>query len=340
MVKVGLIGLGFMGSTHFKIYQNLSNAKIVAVADFQKKRLEGDWSDIGGNIGDGSGKVNLSGIATYSDPMDLINDSSVEYVDICLPTDLHLQYAVAALKAGKHVITEKPMVLNTKQADVLVKAAAKAKGYFMVAHCIRFWPEYAVTQELIKSGKYGKVKELFLRRVVSPGHRGYQDWLLKEKRSGGALLDLHIHDIDYALFLCGKPKKVWAWGAKGPSGGIDIVHAGYEFSGGVHANIIGGWGYLGKFPFNMEFCIRTDKATFTYNMAAGKPLTIYTADGKEIVPKVPAGTGWDREIEYFVNCVDKKKKPTIVTAKSSFESVKMAEYELKSIKEGKAVVVK
>lgn len=338
MVKVGVCGLGFMGYTHYQIYKKHPKAKIVAIADYNPKKLEGDWSSVGGNLGSmNRDKEDLTGIKTYANPYDLIADPNVDLVDICMPTDKHAEFALAALKAGKHVFLEKPMARTAKQAADIAKAAAKSKKYFMVGHCIRFWPEYQVTYDLIKSGKYGKVREVFLRRVANPPLYADKNWFMNEKRSGGGMLDLHIHDVDFALYLLGRPKRVWAWGGKGPSGGIDVVHAGYEYPSGIHCNIVGGWAYHAPFPFNMEFCIRTEKATFLYDMGTGKPLTIYTAAGKEIVPDLPAGSGWERELDYFLNCIETKTKPSIVTAKSSMESVQFIELEMESIKKGKAV---
>jgi len=338
MVKVGVIGIGFMGFTHYQIHKSNPNVKIVAIADYRKDRLSGDWGSIGGNIGGKNrGKEDLTGIKTYNDPMDLIADPDVEMVDICMPTDLHAKFAIAAIKAGKHVFLEKPMARTVKEGEDIVKAVARMKKFFMVGHCIRFWPEYQMTYDMVKSGKYGKLREVFLRRVANPPRYADQNWFMNYARSGGGILDLHIHDVDFALYLCGKPKKVWAWGTKGPSGGIDAVHSGYEYPGNLHVNIIGGWAYHNPFPFNMEFCIRTEKATFLYDMGSGKPLTIYTDTGKEIIPKLPAGTGWSRELEYFVDCILKNKKPDVITAKSSLESLKLVETELASIKSGKAM---
>lgn len=340
MINVGLIGIGFMGHTHYQIHKNNKKVKMVALADYNETKLAGDWRSIGGNLGSSErGKEDLTGIKTYVDPMDLINDPNVQMVDICLPTDLHSKYAVAALKAGKHVFLEKPMARNAKQAKTIADAAAKAKGYFMVGHCIRFWPEYEVAFEMIKSKKYGKLREVFLKRTSTMPLSGDKNWFMDGKRSGGAILDLHIHDADFAMYLCGKPKKVWAWGQKGPSKAIDVVHAGYECPGGVHVNVVGGWIYHNPFPFNMEFCIRTDKATFLYDMTSGKPFTVYT-DDKEITPKLPEGSGWSRELDYFIKCIETKKKPKVITAKTSLESVKLIEAELKSIETGKTVVLK
>jgi len=341
MVKVGVIGIGFMGYTHYQIYKKHPNAQIVAIADYNQAKLDGDWSSVGGNLGGmDRGREDLTGIKTYLNPYDLIADPNVDLVDICMPTDLHADLALAAIGAGKHVFLEKPMARTAKQAAAITQAATKSKKYFMVGHCVRFWPEYEVAYKEIKSGKYGKVRELFLRRVANPPRYADKDWFMQEKRSGGGMLDLHIHDVDFALYLLGKPKRVWAWGGKGPSGGIDVVHAGFEYGGNTHVNIVGGWAYHAPFPFNMEFCIRCEKATFLYDMATGKPLTIYTADGQSIVPETPAGTGWDRELDHFIHCIETNSKPKIVTAKSSLESVQFIELEMASMKAGKAVAPK
>lgn len=341
MVKVGLVGLGFMGYMHYQIYKKHRRAKIVAIADYNKDKLAGDWRSIAGNIGDQSqDKEDLTGISTYGDPGKLVADPNVDLIDICLPTDLHHDAAVAALKSGKHVFLEKPIARDVRQATRIVRAASKAKGQFMVGHCVRFWPEYETAYKLITSGRYGRVREMFLRRVANAPTYADKNWFMNSNRSGGAALDLQIHDADYALHLLGRPTRVWAWGDKGPSGGIDAIHAGLEYPRNVRVSIVVGWAYHGSFPFNMAFCIRCEKATIQYDMVSGQPLTVYTATGKEIKPKVPAGTGWDRELDYFLNCVAKKRKPTVVTAKSSLESLKLVEAELKSIRTGKAVVYK
>ncbi len=340
MIRVGLAGIGFMGFSHYEAHMKNPKVKLAAIADYNTKKLAGDWSSIGGNLGAGpNGNRDLSGIKTYENYMDMINDPDIDMIDICMPTDLHAEVAIAALNAGKHVFLEKPMARNSKQAQAIADAAARARGYFMVGHCIRFWPEYRLTFDMIKSRKFGKVREVFLRRVANPPTYADKNWFMNGKRSGGGILDLHIHDVDYALYLCGIPDKVYAWGEKGPSKEVDIVHAGYDYDNGPHVTIIGGWSYHAPFPFNMEFCIRTDKATFHYDMTSGKPFTVYT-EGKEIVPELPAGSGWSTELEYFVNCIETKKKPKIITAASSLESVKMVEAELKSIEKGKIIVIK
>jgi len=341
MVKVGLVGVGFMGHMHYNIYKQHAGARLVALCDHQRKRREGRWEDIAGNIGEGSAAAeDLRGINTYADPQDLIADPQVELVDICLPTDLHSDVAISALQAGKHVFVEKPMARSVKQGQAILKAAEKAKGYLMVGHCIRFWPEYQVAYDLIRSKKYGRVKEAFFRRVSSTPRWSDKNWLLNNTRSGGSQWDLHIHDVDYMLYLLGMPASVYATGQKGPSKGIDSVQAVYNYPGRLTATVLADWSYQGDFPFNMEFCIRCDKATLAYSMQSGQPLTVYTDDGKQLQPQLPTGGGYEREIDYFLNCIEQKKKPRIVTAKSSLETLRVLDRELKSIETGRIVKLK
>ena len=115
-VKVGIIGLGFMGTTHFRIYQKNDKANVIAVADVNEDKLKGDWSSVIGNIGggDNSKPMDMSGITTYTDGLELIKDPKIDVVDICLPTFLHKKYVSAALESGKHVICEKPIARTSE----------------------------------------------------------------------------------------------------------------------------------------------------------------------------------------------------------------------------------
>ena len=129
-VRIGLIGLGFMGSTHFRIYQELENAQLVALADIDPRKRAGDVSSVIGNIGnaDNSQPLDMTGITTYESGYDLINDPNVDVVDICVPTPDHAGLIVAALNAGKHVMAEKPFARNLAQAEEI-------KAAFLISKC-------------------------------------------------------------------------------------------------------------------------------------------------------------------------------------------------------------
>lgn len=336
MINVGILGLGFMGKMHYNTYAKIPGVKVAAIADKDPAKTSGDWSSIGGNIGDGKGaKEDLSGINTYDSIKGLLKDDSLDVIDICLPTDLHAKATIQALKAGKHVFCEKPMARTTKECEKVVEAARKAKGYVMFGHCIRMWPEYDVAIDMIKKKKYGPVRAAFFRRVSPPPVWASENWLLTPRRSGAALLDLHIHDVDYALRAFGKPARVTALSAKGASNGDDQVFAIWNYKNGPIVEFEGAWAYPGPYPFNMEFTIRCAKATIQWNMGSGKPLTVYTETGKEITPKTKDTDGYYEELKYFTDCIKKGKKPDIITAPSSRDAVWMIEQELRSIKSGK-----
>ena len=168
-------------------------------------KLQGDWSKIIGNIGseDNSQPVDLGKVKTYPDALELIADPAVQLVDICVPTHLHKTYVLAALKAGKHVLCEKPIARHTSEAREMLALSKKSEKAFMVGMCIRFWPEYQHAYQLVQSGKLGKIISATFKRV-SPSIAGnaWEDWFMKADLSGSALLDLHLHDTDASpLFL-------------------------------------------------------------------------------------------------------------------------------------------
>ncbi|HBE03801.1 MAG TPA: hypothetical protein DC049_15205, partial [Spirochaetia bacterium] len=131
-INVGIIGLGFMGSTHFRIYQKNPKARLLALADIDPAKRRGDWRKICGNIGDGDNTrpVDLNGIKTCAAADDLINNPEIDLVDICLPTFLHKEYICKALAADKHVFCEKPIARTLTEAKTVTALAKKAKGLF------------------------------------------------------------------------------------------------------------------------------------------------------------------------------------------------------------------
>ncbi len=348
-VRIGLIGLGFMGSTHFRIYRSLKDAQIVALADVDPVKRKGDISSVNGNIGndDNTKPLDLTGVKVYKDGLDLIKDKNVDVVDICVPTPYHKDYIVAALKAGKHVFSEKPLCRDLKQADEIAAAVKKArKSFYNIGMCVRAWPEYDDMKKRIDSGKYGKVISAEFRRlsrdVTYSG--AWQNWYVDGKRSGGALLDLHLHDTDFIRYLIGRPVSVTSFGItdKCTGGAIDHVVTNYNFGkNGPIVMATGGWTSAEKVPFEMSFQIICEKATIRFMSEGYK---IYHTDGKVETPKINAGklpTGWHQEIAYFVDCVKKGVKPNRwQTFDSVLDGFKIVMAEEQSVKSKKPVTVK
>ena len=222
-VRVGVIGCGFMGLTHLKAYRQVPGAEIAAICDAFRLPPNGDFGAIAGNLGDGQAlKLDMSVVKGFSDYREMLADPSIDLVDICVHTQLHPEIAIAALAAGKSVVCEKPMARTSAEARAMVQAAAGSRGFLLPAMCIRFWPEWAWLKQAIAAGTYGRVLAARFRRVAEPP--GWSKGVfLDGAKSGGALLDLHIHDTDFVQHCFGRPLSVFSTGYSKVSGAIDHV---------------------------------------------------------------------------------------------------------------------
>lgn len=336
MLRVGIVGLGFMGKMHFEIYRAMpEKVAVVAIADVGRDKLAGDWSAIGGNMAMGEGAADLSGVATYDSPDALIADASVDVVDITLPTYLHRDYAVKALHAGKHVLCEKPMALNAAEADDMLAASEKTGKLLLIGQCIRFWPAYAKTRELVLGGRYGAVKTARFQRFSTMPVWNRDGWLLDPARSGLAALDLHIHDADFIAHLFGLPESVSSFGGTLHPDGFDHILTRYAYPDGKLVTAEGGWEYAPGFPFSMTFAIHMEQASL--ELAADSTLTLYPVAGEPEAIPLAAGTGYQYELAHFVECLAENRESPILTARSARDSVRLVEAEIRSAATGQMV---
>ena len=336
MVNVGVIGMGMMGSTHLDAYSKHKSATIVAVSDRDEDLLHGRRSASGNIEGQAQGGVDLSAAKKYAEGMDLIRDPNVELVDICLWTPLHLEYALAALKAGKHLLIEKPLARTHAEAVKLAAAAEKAPGLSMCAMCMRFWPGWDWLKAAVDSGRYGPVRCAQFRRVADhPGGPFYSDG----DQCGGAILDLHVHDTDFVQYLFGTPKAVYSRGYSRITSATDHVVTQYEYDDVPIVVAEGGWDMAKGFGFTMRYAVNFDKATAVFDLAAPHPLTLIEPDKGAMPVALDEGMGYGREIDYFLNCIATGTRPSTVTLTSAAESVRIVEAELESVRTGRRVTL-
>ena len=220
MLKIGIVGLGFMGKMHFRCYKSLENVKISAICDVDAKKLKGS-SGSSGNISGAEDDLDLSNISLYSDFSRMLAEEKLDVVSIASPTFLHASQTTEALKAGLDVFCEKPMALNSLDCHQMANTARQTGRNLQIGHCIRFWPEYVQTKEIIDSQKYGLVLAATFQRLSLTPTWSWDNCFLDGKRSGGAMLDLHIHDTDFVQYVFGMPKEVFSRGLIGPSGDFD-----------------------------------------------------------------------------------------------------------------------
>ena len=141
MVNFGIVGIGFMGVTHYKAIQKIRGARVGAIVSRDVQKRKGDWTNIEGNFGGGGGKHDLGKVRAYKGLDELLEDPEIDVVDICLPTSMHVETARRALQAGKHVFLEKPIALTLSDANKLVSESKRYRRFLMVAHVLRFFPK-------------------------------------------------------------------------------------------------------------------------------------------------------------------------------------------------------
>ena len=334
-VKVAVVGLGFMGITHIKSYQQLPNAKLVAVCDAFRQPVNGVLTGVSGNISSSDALDLGRDIRAYKELADLLKDGDVDLIDLCVPTPLHAPQATAALQSGRHVLCEKPLARNSTIAREIVAAAKSAKGFFMPAMCMRFWPGWSWLKELAAKNTYGKILTARFRRVSAPPGWSRNSYF-KGEDSGGALLDLHIHDTDFVQFLFGRPKSVFSTGLSRFSGAIDHVVTQYNVAGGATVYAEGSW--LLTAGFNMSYTVMFEKATVDFDSARGADALRVDEEGQPTRTVKPEGVdGYVEELRHLVNSIQTGQAPTIVTPQDGLSAVEICEAEEQSVKSGRVV---
>ena len=327
LMKIAVIGLGFMGSTHLKALKTVPEAELAAVVSSDDKKLSGDLSSIQGNLGGPGEKMDFSRVKKYHHLREALEDPEIEAVDICLPTDHHAPAALAALRAGKHVLLEKPMALDGAGADQLLDEAHKSGRLLMTGQVLRFIGAYRKTAERVKSGALGSVRSaLFRRRCAAPA---WSQWLSDPAKSGGGVFDLLIHDVDFCIHLFGRPAAVSALGYENLPRGIDLILAEFHYPSIGSVAIAGGWHHPKAYPFSMEFTVVADGGTLDYS-SDGRPLALYGAQGDKQVLDSAEDDWFAEELKYFVDCASHGRKPELCPPEESAMAVKLARLMIES----------
>ncbi|HEY3899697.1 MAG TPA: Gfo/Idh/MocA family oxidoreductase [Chthoniobacter sp.] len=328
-MKVGLIGLGAIGRVHFAYWRKSSVGQLVAVSDRDQPKLDGKWTGLEFNIGPQAQEdVDLSVFAQYSRAEDLLADPEIELVDICLPTRLHAPLAVAALRAGKHVFCEKPMSLTAADCAAMEEAAKSSNRHLMIGHCLRFWPQYVKAAELLRSGEYGRPLYAEMHRSSPAPIWSDGDWYMKREESGG-VLDMHIHDVDVALWWFGRPQKIAATGYA-PKGLPMIVDTAWTYEGGPAVQMHASWDRNGG-SFRHAFRVVMEKGTLVHDLAVDPQALHLLAGGKSTV--VPVGNDWayEAELDYFAREVAAGRSPQRSTPAESRLAVELALEEMRQL---------
>lgn len=338
MLKVGIVGFGFMGRMHFRCWQARDDAKVTAICD-ANPNIKEDAQKAVGNIDGAAEAIDFTGIELFSDFDTMLEKSGVDAISLTLPTYLHADFSAKALAHGVNVLCEKPMALTVSDCDRMIQAAQASGKMLQIGHCLRFWPEYAKVKEIVDSGQYGRIIAATFQRIGAPPTWSPDNWFVDEERSGGVALDLHIHDTDYVQHLLGMPNAVCSHGAIRPNGQLAHIVTQYDYGDSVAVTAEGGWGMMPGFGFEMSFNLALEKATIVYDLTREPALRVCPADGDPFTPEVPQGDGYIRQIDHFARTVQGQPVEPILTLEQSRESVRIVQAERQSIKEHRHISI-
>ncbi len=326
MRKIAILGSGYMGGTHALAYENIpGDFRITAVSDFRAENAE---------------KLAKSlGAICYSSSDELLERFDGDIVDICLPTPQHKEYVLKALRKGFHVFCEKPLALAMEDAREVLKASKKTDRKVMVGHCIRFWPEYRKLKEYIDTRELGNLISIVFKRISSKRKPGlaWKEWIFDEKQSGSAVIDLHLHDVDFIRFILGEPDRIQAL-LYCNRGRAEHIFSNFVY-GGVVINTEASWAYpTGSLPFVMAFTALFEKGVVAYDASARDTLRVFHEEtGAWTVPRIdrpairPVGTGGNVpsiegyviELKYFLDCVANNAPVEIASVEESMKSLEL-----------------
>ncbi|MBY0526235.1 MAG: Gfo/Idh/MocA family oxidoreductase [Gemmataceae bacterium] len=330
-IGYGVIGLGFFGEKHAEVAAALPDVELRALCTRQDDRRR-------------QLKKRLGVARDYKDYHDLLADPDVEAVSIVTHVDQHVGPAVDALRAGKHVLLEKPMARTVAECDRIIAAAEKSDRILMVGHICRFNPRYALARERIVTGELGQIVSMYARRNI-PAARSRS---VLEKI--GPLLGDGIHDTDLMLWMSGARIET-AYALTHTVRGLpnpDLGWAMYRFHTGAIGVIEDVWFLPEGTPFriheHMEI-IGTDGAIYIHGgdmnlVVQGRlgidcPDTLYWPQ----MHGEPSGA-LRTELAYFVDCVAKGTKPSVVTPLEARAAVAALGAAEKSARTGKVVRVR
>lgn len=302
-MKVAVLGAGGISGAHVPSWQRIPEAELVAICDVMPDRLE---------------KYKDTGARLYESCDEMFEKEEIDILDICLPTFLHADFAVKAMEKGINVICEKPISLDINDVDRVYATAEKNNVKFMIAHVVRFWPEFVFLRNAFLNETYGKMLTGHIIRLGSTPRWSWENWMRREECSGLVPFDLHIHDLDFIVYTFGAPVNCITHRSQYDN--QDIINATYEFENGTFLTC-DSWWVTSDYPFTFGYRFTFEKGVI--ELKDGK-LMVYPvgadafevkageeAEGEAVI-NLPATDAYFEEIRYFADCVLQNKPADII----------------------------
>ncbi len=329
-VRIGILGSGFMGGTHARAYAKVPGVEIVAVSSRHLDKAEKLAAEVGAKA--------------TTDDRAIIEDPTIDAISNTLPTNLHPDSTIAALNAGKHVLLEKPFALTGPDCDGMIATAGSTGKILMLAHVCRFWGEYGSLVDFVHAGKLGKpISAVASRLSQLPA---WADWFVDPALSGGAVLDLSVHDFDVVNWVLGTPKTVYARGKEARPGLWNDIQASVDY--GDASGLVEGSEFMpADYPFSCGLKVLCEGGVIEFRfqaggasveMGGGSSLTVHEP-GKAYPLDPKPGDAYDNQIACFVECVREGRAPTLGTPEQGRLAVRTANAARESMETGAVVSV-
>ncbi len=328
MLRVGIIGMGYLGRTHYATLRQIPGIEVAAVADLRVQEIREAYPEL----------------RVFKSLYEMLQSHPLDVVIVATPTFLHEQCVVEAAKVGCDILCEKPFALDTSSAERMLEAAERHSVILMVGQVLRFWPHYRRIKELVDAGTLGAIRSISAYRLskLPP----WSSWFADPQKSGGCLLDLQIHDVDFAHWLLGHPTLVRTAGLRSEAGSWDHVWTVLGYGEQV-AHIEASYLMPDSWPFSSGIRIEGPKGCIEYTFGVrgnieerdqGQHLfALYGTDGGVTTPEVPPGDAFANELRYFLECVRSRKKPALCPAEESLEVMRVMDASRRSVETCEAV---
>jgi predicted dehydrogenase len=302
MIRIGLIGAGYIARVHASVLQHqVENASIAAVADTVDERRAALAEELG--------------VPSYHSAEEMLESEPMDAVAVCTPTASHAEYLILAARSGKHVFCEKPLALSLEEADRMIEMVQTSGVTAMSGHVLRFWPVYTKAKEILDSGELGLPIHGYCERLIAMPDWQAGAWHLRQKGGAAAALDVQIHDLDYLTWLFGKPLTIRSNGFYDEGrGGWMHMNSRVEFEKGRVGVVQAGWGFHRTYPFTMTLRIMAEDGVVEWNFKAGKlletrdraaPLCVYRDGESRVVDGIDQSDPFLLQWRYFVDRLER-----------------------------------
>ncbi|MFE8696153.1 Gfo/Idh/MocA family protein [Cytobacillus sp. FJAT-53684] len=314
MKNIGLVGLGFIGKMHLKAYHSIENCQVTAICTRSEVGDEVITDLFHGNF-----------VSEYDE---LLHSEDIDIIDICLPTYLHEEYIIKAARAKKHIICEKPLTLSLESAKRIFKEVQENGVRLFVGHVLRFWPEYKLIKAYSESDQLKDIEIVHAQRLGQAP--AWSEWFQHPEKSGGALFDLHIHDIDFVTYLLGEAEAVYAVGTKNKHGAWDHLMTTLSFKNSKKAFVEASHRMPNGYPFTMSFRAQAVQGTLEYHVAAGENIeqidnqqfVYYNNKTKSSIDMADGDTFYN-ELSYFVHCIEMNQENNVIPLEDVFYTLRL-----------------